>query len=209
MELLGTRLVGLNQETAFKLALSAGLLVLLALVTIALRFVLRHLAGSERAKRVRFWGRQAVSLTVAVVLIAGLVSIWFDDPRRVTAALGLLSAGLAVALQKVVTSMAGYFVILRGKTFTVGDRITMGGVRGDVIGLGLMQTKIMEMGQAPGEQQDDPGMWVRSRQYTGRIVTVTNDKVSGEPIYNYSKEFPYIWEEMRIPVGFKADRARA
>jgi small-conductance mechanosensitive channel len=209
MELLGTRLVGLNQETAFKLALSAGLLVLLALVTIALRFVLRHLAGSERAKRVRFWGRQAVSLTVAVVLIAGLVSIWFDDPRRVTAALGLLSAGLAVALQKVVTSMAGYFVILRGKTFTVGDRISMGGVRGDVVALGFFQTTILEMGQPPAVQSADPAMWVRSRQFTGRIVTVANSRIFDEPVYNYTREFPFLWEELAVPIAYRDDRRRA
>jgi len=58
-----------------------------------------------------------------------------------------LVAGLAFALQKVITAVAGYFVILRGKTFNVGDRIVMGGVRGDVIALGFMQTTIMEMGQ--------------------------------------------------------------
>ena len=65
---------------------------------------------------------------------------------------------------------------MRGNTFTVGDRITMGGVRGDVIALTFTQTKIMEMGQPPAVQGADPAMWVRSRQFTGRIVTVTNDK---------------------------------
>ena len=70
----------------------------------------------------------------------------------------------------------------------------MGGVRGDVIGLGFIQTKIMEMGQPPAEQSDEPAMWVRSRQYTGRLVTVTNDKIFDEPVFNYSQDFPYIWK---------------
>jgi small-conductance mechanosensitive channel len=52
-------------------------------------------------------------------------------------------------------------------------------------------------------------MWVRSRQFTGRIVTVTNDKVFDEPVYNYTREFPFIWEEMTIPIPYRADRARA
>ena len=73
--------------------------------------------------------------------------------------------------------MAGYFIILRGKSFKVGDRIVMGGVRGDVIAVSFMQTTIMEMGQPPGEQADAPSLWVAGRQYTGRIVTITNDKV--------------------------------
>jgi small-conductance mechanosensitive channel len=108
-----------------------------------------------------------------------------------------------------VTALAGYVVIVRGNTFTVGDRITMGGVRGDVIALTFTQTKIMEMGQPPPVQGAEPPMWVRSRQFTGRIVTVTNDKVFDEPVYNYTREFPFVWEEMMVPIRYRADRARA
>ena len=80
----------------------------------------------------------------------------------------------------------------------------MGGVRGDVIALGFIQTTIMEMGQPPPVQSADPAMWVRSRQYTGRVVTVTNAKIFDEPVYNYTRDFPYIWEEMHA-----ADRLHA
>ena len=52
-------------------------------------------------------------------------------------------------------------------------------------------------------------MWIRSRQFTGRIVTVTNDKVFDEPVYNYTHEFPYIWDEISLPVRYQRDRARA
>jgi len=136
------------------------------------------------------------------------MSIWFDNPAQLASALGLIGAGLAFALQRVITAVAGYFVILRGKTFNVGDRIQMGGVRGDVIGLTFMQTRIMEMGQSPREEDDDKS-WVRSRQFTGRIVTVTNDKVFDCPVYNYTHEFAYIWDELSIPVAFHQDFAKA
>jgi small-conductance mechanosensitive channel len=138
-----------------------------------------------------------------------VVSIWFDDPARLATGLGLVTAGLAFALQKLVTALAGYFVILRGETFNVGDRITMGGVRGDVIGLSFTQTTIMEMGQPPAVQNADPAQWVKSRQYTGRVVTVSNARVFDEPVYNYTREFPYIWEEMSVPIPYGADRAQA
>ena len=66
------------------------------------------------------------------------------------------------------------------------------------------------MGQPPAiESGTDPAMWVRSRQYTGRVVTVSNDKIFDEPVYNYTRDFPYIWEEMRLPITFGADRGRA
>jgi small-conductance mechanosensitive channel len=128
-----------------------------------------------------FWTRQAIQLTIAALVLLGIVSIWFDDPMRLATALGLVTAGLAFALQKVVTALAGYMIILRGKTFNVGDRIRMGGVRGDVIALSFMQTTIMEMGQPPPVQKDELAMWVRSRQYTGRIVTVSNATFSMSP----------------------------
>ena len=73
-----------------------------------------------------------------MVLTLGLISIWFDNGLHAAAAIGLISAGLAFALQKAVTSVAGYFLILRGDIFSVGDRIVMGGVRGDVIALGFL-----------------------------------------------------------------------
>ena len=156
-----------------------------------------------------FWVRQGIALGTGLLLILGLVSIWFDGPTRLATGIGLVTTGLAFALQKAVTAVAGYFIILRGKTFNVGDRITMGGVRGDVIALGFMQTTIMEMGQPPPVQNADPAMWVQSRQYTGRIVTVSNARIFDEPVYNYTREFPYLWEEMSVPIRFNADRDHA
>ena len=85
----------------------------------------------------------------------------------------------------------------------------MGGVRGDVIALNFIQTVIMEMRQPPSLQASDPGMWVQSRQYSGRIVTVTNAKIFDEPVYNYTRHFPFIWKEMQIPMTYAADRSKA
>ncbi|HXW04720.1 MAG TPA: mechanosensitive ion channel domain-containing protein [Vicinamibacterales bacterium] len=209
MELFGVRLVGISAETGHKLLLTltflAGVLLLRAVVVA----VVHAATGRHPNERLMFWTRQGASVGAATLSVMALLSIWFDDPTRLATGLGIFGAGLAFALQRVVTALAGYLVILRGKTFTVGDRITMGGVRGDVIALSFMQTKIMEMGQPPAVQGADPAMWVRARQFTGRIVTVTNDKVFDEPVYNYTREFPFIWEEMTVPVPYRADRARA
>jgi len=48
--------------------------------------------------------------------------------------------------------------------------------------------------------------WVRSRQYTGRVVSVTNDKVFVEAVYNYTRDFPYQWEELTLPITYRGDR---
>ena len=208
MEVLGIRLVGINPENGQKLLLTA----IFVFAAIGVRGVLVLVVQSlirPRHERAAFWTRQGVSLVAAVFIVIGVLSIWFDDPTRLTTAAGLVTAGLAFALQRVITAIAGYFVILRGNTFSVGDRITMGGVRGDVMALGFIQTTIMEMGQPPSVQSADPAMWVRSRQFTGRIVTVTNDKIFDEPIYNYTRDFPYLWEEISVPVKYHEDRRAA
>ena len=207
VQLFGIKLVGVNADNAGKLlfTIAFGLLVL-ALSTGLKRTSAAILRGKH--EHYRFWTRQAIQVFSAVLLVVGIASIWFDDPTRLATALGLVTAGLAFALQRVVTAIAGYFIILRGKTFTVGDRIVMGGVRGDVIALTFTQTTIMEMGQPPAVQQADPAMWVRARQYTGRVVTVSNARIFDEPIYNYSRDFPFLWEEIAIPVAFDSDRTK-
>ena len=156
--------------------------------------------------RIWFWAGQGLNLLTALLLILGLLKIWFDNPNRLATAIGLVTAGVAFALQKVIAAIAGYFLILRSNIFSVGDRITMGGVRGDVIALGFTHTKIMEMGQPVSLQDQTDPSWVKSRQFTGRIVTVTNDKIFEQPVYNYTQDFPYLWEEISIPISYSAER---
>lgn len=199
----------MNAENGKKLLFTLVFIAVVVLLGRLARYLADRALRGQRKNRVAFWARQGVHLATGVLLLLGLVSIWFDDPTRLTTALGLITAGLAFALQKVVTAVAGYFVILRGKTFNVGDRIVMGGVRGDVVALGFTQTTIMEMGQPPPVQNADPAMWVKSRQYTGRIVTVSNARIFDEPVFNYTRDFPYVWEELSLPVKYTADRERA
>lgn len=207
--MFGVTLIGATPENFHKLLLSLAFIAAAFVLTWLLRRILGLFIGSRSGTRFQFWAKQGVSLVVAALLILGLASIWFDNPARLAAVIGLIGAGIAFALQRVITAVAGYFVILRGKTFNVGDRIVMGGVRGDVITLSFMQTQIMEMGEPPSVQSADPAMWIKSRQFTGRIVTVTNDKIFDEPVYNYTHEFPYIWDEISLPIRYSDNRERA
>lgn len=205
VEVLGVELVGVNAENGRKLLLTIVFVLAVLLLGRLLRVAAGAVLSRRRDARLAFWWRQAIAVMTGVVLLIGITSIWFDDPTRLATALGLVTAGLAFALQKVVTALAGYFVILRGRTFNVGDRISMGGVRGDVVGLGFLQTTILEMGQPPAVQEAEPAMWVRSRQFTGRVVTVSNASVFDEPVFNYTRDLPYLWEEIAVPIPYSAD----
>ncbi len=67
----------------------------------------------------------------------------------------------------------------------------------------------MEIGEPPAVQAADTAVWVRARQYTGRLVRITNDRIFDSPAYNYTREFPFLWEEIQLPIRYGADRRRA
>ncbi len=211
MDFLGISWVGVDAENGRKLLLSLAFVALVLLGSAGLRALLGRVLGSadHSSIQAKFWMRQGVSLFAAVLLILGLLSIWFNDPAR-------LGDSLRPDLRRPRLRLtAGGDLdcrLLRHSArlhLTVGDRISMGGVRDDVMRLGFIQTTIMEMGEPPSAQGADPAMWVKSRQFTGRIVTVTNSKIFAEPVFNHTRDFPVIWEEMPIPNTYQADRGRA
>lgn len=207
IHVLGVTLVGVSKTTAVKLLFSLALIGTILLLRFAVLQIARRLLGGDVADPRRFWARQGLQLLVAVILVVGILSIWITPETDITVGIGLVSAGLAFALRQVIISLAAYFVILRGDTFGIGDRITLGGVRGDVVRLGFLRTTIMEMGQPPSVATADPAVWVNSRQYTGRLVTVTNGAIFSDPVYNYTRDFPYLWEELTLPIGYDSDRS--
>ena len=196
---------GTGEKVLWTLLLAGAVIAAAMLVRAALRAAL----SAPGQLRARFWAQQAVRVAMLAAVVAVVVAIWLADATRLAGAVGIITAGVAVALQRVITSFAAYLIILRGRLFTVGDRITFGGVRGDVVALGFMQTTVMEMGQPPGDGPDEQGQWVHARQFTGRIVRISNDKIFDAPVYNFTREFPFLWEEIRLPVKYDADRARA
>jgi small-conductance mechanosensitive channel len=198
----------LGEPRLIKLLWTVALVVAIALAVALIRFVVRLVFRREDIQT-QFWTSQSASILGALLFVFGVARIWFDQPGSFAGAAAIISAGIAVALQKLITSFAAYFIILRGRVFNIGDRITMGGVRGDVISLGFIRTTIMEMGVPPDTDEEKPDVWVEARQYTGRVVSVTNDTIFDKPVFNYTRDFPYLWEEIRIPVRYEDDAAKA
>ncbi len=150
-----------------------------------------------------YWLRKVAGYAIWSVAAVLTLIVWADFGGRLGVVLGGFSAGLAFALQNVISSIAAWIIILTSKVFKAGDRVKMGGVRGDVVDVSPLRTSIMEMG-SPGGTEDSE-TWINARQYTGRLVTVSNKTFFEEPVYNYSKDFEYIWEEVVIPISYKAD----
>jgi small-conductance mechanosensitive channel len=78
--------------------------------------------------------------------------------------------------------------------FRTGDRIQLGGIKGDVIDIGVLRTTLMEIGE-----------WVKGDLYSGRVVRIANSFVFKEPVFNYSGEFPFLWDEITVPIKYGTD----
>ncbi|MCB2412414.1 mechanosensitive ion channel family protein [Demequina sp. TTPB684] len=147
----------------------------------------------------RFNVRRIVRAIIWFVAVFGLIVIWQPLGGSLAPTLGLATAGLAFAMQEAIGAIAGWFNITFGSIFRVGDRVQMGGVQGDVIDISLLKTRLMEIGD------DAETTWVGGRQYTGRVVTVSNKATFTEPVYNYSSFFEYIWEEIEVAIPHHED----
>lgn len=159
------------------------------------RVAVRFFGDTEQ----RFNARRIVRTLIWFVAVLGLIVIWQPLGGNLAPALGLATAGLAFAMQEAIGAVAGWFNITFGSIFRVGDRVQMGGVQGDVIDISLLKTRLMEIGD------DANTTWVGGRQYTGRVVTVSNKATFTDPVYNYSMFFEYIWEEIEVAIPHHAD----
>lgn len=140
------------------------------------------------------------NLTYIAVFIGFLVvgRIWFEGLQSLATFLGLLSAGLAIALRGPVTDFAGWIFLLWRKPFDVGDRIQVGEMKGDVIDIRVFKFTILEIGN-----------WVHADQSTGRVVHMPNHKVFDDSLANYTSDFEFIWNELEVLVTFESNWKKA
>ncbi len=190
-------------QTVLTLAPTTQGKLIQSLAVVILLMVLRGLALwiiSRRTEDVRFrYHARKVSSYVAVVL--GLVllgRIWFTAFRDIGTFLGLVSAGLAIALKDIVGSVAGWLYLLWQRPFEVGDRIQIGEHAGDVIDIRLFRFTLIEIGN-----------WVDADQSTGRVILIPNSRILIDVIANYSKGFQYIWNELPVLITFESNWEKA
>lgn len=177
----------------------ASILIGIAIIWIIIKFLQRkfvtHISDNgHRYKALKFSNFIGYALSILLLII-----VFSDKLGGFTVALGVAGAGIAFALQEVIMSVAGWIAIMFGGFYKPGDRVQLGGIKGDVMDVGVLRTTIMETGQ-----------WVDGDLYSGRIVFVANSFVFKEPVFNYSGDFPFLWDEIKIPIqyGSNYDLAR-
>lgn len=156
---------------------------------------MQNWVGSRvKSTELRYRAKKIIGFTGYLAAFIILSLIFSDHLSRFTVAFGVAGAGIAFALQEVIASVAGWIAVSFGSFYSPGDRIQLGGTKGDVIDIGVLRTTLMEVGQ-----------WVNADQYNGRIVRVANSFVFKEPVYNYSADFPFLWDEIVFPIRYGSD----
>lgn len=176
----------------------AGLVLLLAgLLARALRPLLRRALGQwERAQA--FTALAGVLIWVFALGIA--VSVLVGDVRALVGSLGLIGLALSWALQTPIESFTGWLMNGMRGYYRVGDRVAVGEVMGDVFRIDFFTTTVWEIG-GPGRQ----GVFVHAEQPTGRMITFPNNEVLTGSIVNFTRDFPFVWDELTIPVAHESE----
>lgn len=172
----------------------AYLLAGLTVIFVVNRLIRRLTDRVVHERSFKFQTRKILNFVGYVAAIFMAMIIFEVNLNGVGVAFGVAGAGIAFALQEVIASIAGYLAIHLANFYRVGDRVQLGGIKGDVIDISVLRTTIMEMGD-----------WVQGDLYNGKMVRVANSFVFKEPVYNYSGDFPFVWDEMTIPVKTNSD----
>jgi len=166
----------------------------IVLVIFIIAWIRRLLKKNLPDNSIKYKTQKGVEILGYTLVILITISYFTGSIKDFGLAIGLLTAGITITLQEIILSIAGSFYIFIVKVYKPGDRIEINGIKGDVIDIDSIYTTLMEIGE-----------WVTSDNYSGRIVKLSNAFVFKGPVYNYSQDFPFVWDEFNLPIRYGSD----
>jgi hypothetical protein len=153
------------KELLIRLAIVAAIIALILVIAhLSRRFTLRHVHDPNRRRFISMSHQFLTLFAITVVIVFVLAS----DLKSVATYLGLLSAGLLLALENVILATLGSLLLVGKRGIRIGDRVQVSGVTGDVIDMGLLQFQLREFD-------------VENGRYTGHVATFSNSLVFVSP----------------------------
>jgi small-conductance mechanosensitive channel len=189
------RWTNIDQATQLDLLQSV---ILVVVVIVARSLVLRVMRSRVEDVRTRYRWRKTITYISVLVALLLVGRVWSDAVGELATFLGLLSAGLAIALRDPIVNLGGWLFIIWRRPFVVGDRIQLGEHAGDVIDQRIFQVIVLEIGN-----------WVDADQSTGRLIHIPNGLVFREPLANYTRGMQYIWNEVGVLITFESNWKKA
>lgn len=178
------------------------ILVIVPLLLLLLVFLLRR-AALRKIKDVdkQYFARKLIArVTVGVLVVYfGFVLLAGAHAGNIATIVGLLGAGLAVALQDIISSFVAWFFIIGPRGFDVGDRIRIGSVKGDVVDVGILRSVVLavrDVGEVEG-------------QATGALRVFPNNMVFKQPLENFTVGNEYVWHEIDFTITYESNWRKA
>jgi small-conductance mechanosensitive channel len=187
--------LGVDHDLQRKLVIS--LVIAFSLWVLQVFFQRGYVFRIEDTKQ-RYQSKKVIGYLFSFLAFLLIGIVWIEDLRSIVTYLGLLSAGLAVALRDPIVDLMAWGFILWRKPFEVGDRIQIGDYAGDVIDIRIFQFSLMEIGN-----------WVHADQSTGRVLHIPNGMVFSKVLANYTKASEFIWNEVPVLVTFESNWEKA
>ena len=185
---------GASHEVVSKILLT--LIFFLPLLIIR-KIILKRIPTLVEELNRRYLAVRTVNYATGVVSFVVILTLWLEGGKSFATYIGIISAGLAVALQAPISNMAGWIYISVKKPFVIGDRIELGQMTGDVVDFGLFNFSLLEVGN-----------WCDG-QSTGRITHVPNGMVFTTSIQNFTAGFSFIWNEVDVTLSFESNWEKA
>ncbi len=185
----------INSPFMIKLLESILIIIIIWLIKV---LIIKLINKNISEVKTQYHWRKLINSTIFIIIIIVVGRIWFRGAQSLVTYLGLLSAGVAIALKDVLANLAGWLYIISRRPFNVGDRVQIGEFAGDVIDQSFFEFTLLEIGN-----------WVHADQSTGRLVHIPNGKIFSQDLANYDKGFKYLWNEIEIVVTFESDWQKA
>ena len=176
-------------------------IVALIILNITIKFIKNRLLSKVKSKiqihNVEVFSRLLQYILIMILIyisIASYVGSW----TGLGIAVGLMSAALGWALQKPITGIAGWIMLVLRRPFHIGDRIMVGNVRGDVKDITLTHIYLKEIGGT-----------ISSEENSGRTIMIPNSIMFEQNIINYTESDEYVLDEVVILITYESNLQKA
>ena len=132
------------------------------------------------------------------ILLGSIFILWADELYQFVISIAALMAGFAIAGKEVFLCFGGSFYKAFARPFSVGNRIEIDGIRGDVVDVGLMSTQLLEIGPKDYTQQ-----------LTGRMITIPNSLFLSSEVFNetdsVTEQQDFVLHVIKVPIQVNKD----
>jgi small-conductance mechanosensitive channel len=173
----------------------AAIVLVAILILLFLDTWLEHLVGRTHIDRRQMQTlKSVVGVSLQLIGVVLILLMLIGMPAQIGTLIGIIGAGLTVALKDFIIAFIGWFVLMGRNGMRLGDWVEINGVSGEVIELNMFHTVLLETGN-----------WTDPGHPTGRRVTFTNSFAISGHYFNFSTSGQWLWDELSVTVPYDRD----